>query len=77
MDLTGGALTIRDAQDHVSLRASFETSGVVAIERVDMFLGGDRLIGSPTELELNAPGGGRISLTGEHVDGCAVGIALN
>lgn len=76
VEAAGGVVTIRDNPRHISLRLRAVPPDGLVVEQLDMYLGGYRILGNPTEFIVEFPGGGRNTFTGCIVDHCSVGFAL-
>ncbi|MGB9887730.1 MAG: HNH endonuclease signature motif containing protein [Moorellales bacterium] len=76
VEVSGGAITIRDEPKHVSLQLVVYPPGGLIVERLDMYLYGYHFRGSPDELIVESPGGLRLVLRSCLVDNCEVGLAL-
>src|SRR6266545_6167963 len=73
VEAVGGAITIRDEPGHVSLRLVANPPDGIVVDQLDMFLGGFRFLGSPGQLVVESPGGGRNTFVSCLADHCAVG----
>lgn len=76
VEAVGGAITIRDKPGHVSLRLLANPPDGVVVEQLDMCLGGFRFLGSPGQLVVESPGGGRNTFVSCLADHCAVGMSF-
>ena len=76
VEAVGGAIIIRDAPGHVSLKLVAAPPDGIIIEKLDMYLLGSRILGSPDELVLESPSGDRSTFTKCLADHCRVGLAI-
>jgi hypothetical protein len=76
VEVTGGAIIIRDNIRHISLRLRAAPPDMLIVERLDMYLGHLRFRGSPKEFVVEFPSGGRRIFTGCIADSCRVGMAF-
>ena len=77
VEVSGGTITIRDEPRHISLRLVADPPEGLIIERLDMYLYGLHLEGSPDKLIVEFPNGRRSEFTSCLVDNCKVGLALS
>lgn len=76
VEVSGGAITIRDAPGHISLRLVAEPPHDLVIERLDMRVYGLHFTGNADELAVAFPGGGVSVFTSCLADNCRVGLML-
>lgn len=76
VEAAGGVLTVRQGPGNVSLRLRVELPERLIVERLDMHLSGYRIVGDPQSLNIITPGGGSLTLTGNMLSGCQVGLSL-
>ncbi|QFZ81697.1 hypothetical protein GFK26_02340 [Variovorax paradoxus] len=76
VEAVGGVITVRQGPGDISLRLRVELPERLVVERLDMYLGGYRIVGDPQNLNISTPGGGSMTLTGGMVSRCQVGLSL-
>ncbi|GEM_PF-3721232 len=76
VEVSGGAITVRDAPGHISLRLVADPPSGLIVENVDMLVYGLHFTGDRDQLVVGFPGGGSTRFTSCLADNCRVGLAL-
>jgi hypothetical protein len=76
VEVSGGAITVRDAPGHISLRLVADPPSGLIVENVDMLVYGLHFTGDRDHLVVGFPGGGSTRFTSCLADNCRVGLAL-
>jgi hypothetical protein len=76
VEVSGGAITIRDSPRHISLRLVADPPVGLIVENLDMFLYGYHFQGSRDNLVVRLPGGGSMSFKSCLADGGMFGMKL-
>lgn len=76
VEVSGGAIIIRDDPGHISLRLVADPPSGLVVERMHMQIGQWRFIGGPDKLILKQPGGGESHFTRCLASNCRVGLGI-
>ncbi|WP_137736068.1 HNH endonuclease signature motif containing protein [Pseudaquabacterium pictum] len=77
VDVSGGAITIRDAPGHISLRLRLELPDLMVVEAMDMLAADVRVVASRDTLDLFWANGSHSNLRGCVMSNCHVGVAIS
>lgn len=77
VEITGAAITIRDAPGHISLRLVADPPQGLVVDKLDMLLYGFRFLGAPNLLKVGSPNGGMNTFTSCMADNCKIGLMLS
>ena len=76
VEVSGGAITIRDSPAHITLRLVADPPSGLIVEQIDMQVRQSRFIGGPDRLILKQPSGGEAQFTGGMASDCRVGLTI-